>query len=239
MAAFDVRHPRWVMPEFALAYVQDGWIGQKSGTGFISTTIMRSTQSVHSHSTMFRRNDDEDTVDILEVTEWVGGRGRPASYYFKQPGRWDIFSANAGNRWPEFSPAGATRLMRLMTEYDYGWRGILHAAVRRTPLLWHFARVVTIEGDAEAAAAIKRGDLGALPQPFCSHAVALATHLGGGVRPLANIPYNQVTPGMLTISPFYDYEFSVVTPWAIKKYGIDITSQASINQREYLAARPK
>jgi hypothetical protein len=223
MVDFDVDKPYWVTPEFAASRIQDAWIAQYAGAAWYSKLIIYGTQGVHSHSAMFRRNSDR-TIDLLEMLA-IGG-GSISSYVwkvYKTSGRLDVFAPNAGNHWPEFKAQEVVAAMRTLCDYRYGYAGIFRMAVKRIPLLWRLYPPTTDDRLPAGGKPIR--------QPFCSHAVSLATHLGGGVDPVPNCPHCLVTPQMLTQSLFYDYQFTIVTPWARRHYTADILEIAKVNEQ--------
>jgi len=220
--AFDINAPLWVTPNHARASIQDAWLGQFTSNGWVSALVRAGTQGVHSHSAMFRRNADE-TVDLLELREFKGGRSKTFQYHMDQPGRIDVFSPDS-SRWPELRPAEAVAAMRRLTDCEYGWYGIWRMAARRLPVVWHLYPPTTddrlpFEGDP-------------IRQPFCSHAVSLAMQLGGKVDPVPRCPNYLVTPSQLTFSLLYRYEFSIASGDCVKKYGREILRDAANN--EYL-----
>lgn len=218
---FDVNFPFWVHPDYAEEQIQTGWIGQSLSDGWISRWVRYGTQASHSHSMMFLRNGG-DRLDLLEVREFIGGRRRSFRYHTGQSGRIDVFSTDTV-RWPEFDAAGAGYAMRDMVDYEYGWWGIFHMLLRRTPFLWYLYRPDTNDALPH--------ELTPTRQPFCSHAVSLATHRGGGVDPVPRLPHWLVSPGMLTQSLFYNYEFSIASPWCVDYYGDIILARADANQQ--------
>ena len=226
MSDFDILRLRWVTPEYAVEHIQNAWIAQYAGHGFVSSLIAGGTQSVHSHSAMFRRNvNGKTTIDVLEIREFRGGQCRPLEYHLRQRGRIDVFSTcRHGIYKDQFDAIGAVRAMRLLTQYDYGWKGIFNMLGRRIPGVWalfpsHTSDVVPIDDES-------------IRQPFCSHAVATATQVGGGVDVVPRMPNWLVTPGMLTTSMFYDYEFSIITPWCVKRHGPEIREFAKLYEAD-------
>jgi hypothetical protein len=226
MAQFDTHNPLWVSVGYARRTVQNAWLGQCRGDSYISQLIRLGTQGTHSHSMMFRRTNGD--LDVLETREGCGGRSRPVDYHFSRPSRIDCFSPNAGNRWPEFDPIGACEAMRTLTAEEYGYYGLLRMAMRRVPLIWRLYPPTTDDRLPEDGKPIR--------QPFCSHAVSLATHLGGGVDPVPRRPHCRVTPTHLTESLFYNYEFSVATDWCRFEHGTIIDSMSICN--EHMRAVP-
>ena len=232
MADFDLQQPRWVSAEYAKEMIGNAWIGQLAGASWVSRLIMSGTQSPHSHSMMFRRRayngNGATELDILELREAIGGRTKPYGYHLGQTGRIDIFAPNAGNRWPEFDPVGAVHAMRILTKYNYGYLGLIRMAARRTPLLWHLYPPTT--SDKLPHESQHAGEPAPIRQPFCSHAVSWATDIGGGVDPVPRLPHWLVSPAHLTNSLFYEYRFSIVTPWALKYYGDHLAPLAKANE---------
>lgn len=217
---FDASRPLWVGYAFAREAIQSGWIGQYMADSVISRLIRYSTQGVHSHSAMFVKNGG-GAVDVLELREFRGGQRRTLEYHFRLPSRIDVFAPDT-DRWPEFDGEGAVRAMRRLTDYAYGWLGIWRMAARRIPLVWRLYPPTVDDRLPDDGKPIR--------QPFCSHAVSLATHLGGGVDPVPRLPHYLVAPAHLTWSLFYRYQFSLAGEWAIRRYGDQILEEAAINE---------
>lgn len=209
--------PRWVTPAFADEVIQDAWVGQYLSDSLISRLIRHGTQGVHSHSQMFCRSS-RNGVDVLEMLQFRGGQRRTLKYHCSQPGRIDVFSPDY-YRWPEFDPLGAVAVMRRLTDEEYGWRGIWQMVARRLPGVWWLYPVTTDDSLTPNG-----------QKPFCSHAVSLALHAGGGVDPVPRCPHQLVTPTHLTYSLFLRYEFSIATEWCAKRYGQDIIVEAHKNE---------
>ena len=221
MPTFDVKQPLWVTADYAVQRIQDAWVMQVEGRSLISQWIRLASQGVHTHSAMFART--EDGVDVLEVREFHGGRRKPLDYHLRQEGRFDCFSPCAHGLFKDrFRPHEAVSLMRKLTECDYGYRGILQMLLRRTPFIWRMYPEITIDTLPDDAPQMR--------QPFCSQAVCMACQYGGGVDPVPRCPNFLVSPGMLTTSMFFDYEFSIVTPWAMKHYSASIMEVARLNE---------
>ena len=218
--SFDIGNPLWVTPAYAESKIQNAWIGQCLSDSYISELIRYGTQGVHSHSEMFLKNGG-GRVDILELREFKGGRRKTFQYHMKQQGRIDVFSPDMA-RWPEFDADGAVNAMRRLTDYEYGWFGIWRMLARRIPVFWRLYPPTTDDRLPEPGEPIR--------QPFCSHAVSLATHLGGGVDPVPRCPHHLVSPSQLTYSLFYNYEFSIASSWCIDRYGDGINEKARHNE---------
>ena len=134
----------------------------------------------------------------LEVREWHGGRAVTlASQVRKYPGRIDVFRTNPEQRWPEYDRSRAHQWMRRLAGCDYGYAGVLAAALLHLPFLRMVVRAQT-EDDA-----IDRRP------PFCSQACAMADRLGGGVDPVPHLADRLTEPADLARSPFYQYLFTL------------------------------
>lgn len=224
-----------VSAEEATRRIGNGWLLQYRGTGFISRAIQHTTGSVHSHSAMTQvvgnyeacladgidpeppnpktgepepitperfnaphREAIYKHIDVLELREFVGGRRRTLEWHvLKFGGAIDVFSPNAGGRWDnEWDPIRATARMRRLCDQDYGYWGVAKLALRSIPMIRRIFPVEASKAESGQEA------------PFCSQAVTLAT-MAGGIDPVPNLPSYRVTPGMLTTSMFYQYEFTI------------------------------
>ena len=140
----------------------------------------------------------EGDLFCLEIREWVGGRAVTLSSQVRRyPGRIDVYGTNPEGRWPEYDRAGASRFMRRLAGCDYGWFGLLCAAMLHLPLIRWFVRAET---DDQAN--------GSRP-PFCSDACARADRIGGGVDPVPFLSDRLTEPADLARSPFYRYRFTL------------------------------
>jgi len=141
----------------------------------------------------------EGDLFCLEVREWKGGRAVMLSSQVRRfPGRIDVFRANPEDRWPEYDRDGATRKMRRLAGCDYGYRGVLAAALLHLPLTRLFCNA-----DVDDASCDQR-------PPFCSQACALSDRVGGGVDPVVHLADNMTLPADLARSPFYQYQFTLI-----------------------------
>lgn len=204
MNTFNPARPKFVSYPYAKKLIQSGWIGQYRGTSYISRLIQYATGSVHSHSAMFRKDCNGD-VDVLEMREFQGGQTKTLHHHVENSsGLIDVFSCNAEIRW-RFDQSKAVEAMRQIVDGEYGYSGVLQLALRRTPGIWRMFPIDNSDVEKENW------------QPFCSHAVALAT-AAGGVDPVPNWPSYLVTPGDLTKSLFFEYQFTIQKeckePWA-------------------------
>lgn len=231
MPKFDVRHPFWVTPEYATSKIQDAWLLQCARPGVLNRWIELFSQGVHSHSAMLTRHVSDGTIDVLEVLQLYGGRRKPIDYYVKHPGRLDIFSPCCDGMYADtFKPQGAVAMMRTLTEYEYGYAGIIQMFLRRMPLICHIYPRLTVD-------VLPNTPSTKIRQPFCSHAVAMAYQYGGGVDPVPRQPNFLVSPAQLTNSMFFQYEFSLVTAWARQRYAADILAMAELNEALFLAKK--
>lgn len=140
-----------------------------------------------------------DDLFVLEVTGFHGGRAVLLSRQVRRrPGQIDVYGANAGARWPEYDRQAAVRFMRRLCGCQYGYAGLLGAALLHLPGVRLFVRPKL---DDEA---IDRRP------PFCSQAVAMADRLGGGVDPVPHLADRLTEPADLARSPFYQYRFTLV-----------------------------
>ena len=216
---FDVQNPFWVTPQYAAEKIQSPWIGQCLSDSWVSRAIRYGTQGAHSHSMLFLRNMWDD-LDVLEVREFKGGRRKTFNYHVNQTGRIDVFSPDV-TRWPNFNPLQAGYAMREMVDHNYGWWGVFHMFLRRTPGIWRLYSQTTVDQLPTETSPVR--------QPFCSHAVSLSTHRGG-VDPVPRCPHWLVSPSMLTQSLFYRYEFTIASPYCAKSYDGDLLSLALKNE---------
>ena len=159
------------------------------------TLISRAGRSPYGHAGMLARSGQKWCV--LEMTEWHGGRCRLLEEAVREdPGQWDVYLANAGNRWSWDRPRAVAEMWRLAKK-PYGWRHVLWVALLHLPIVRAFVPAVTADADADRHA------------PFCSEAVSIATRLAG-VQAVPNLPDRLVEPGDLARSLFYDYALTLV-----------------------------
>ena len=176
--------------------IRDGDLLLFRGTGFFSHLIRVAGRSDYSHAAKAVRWGD--TIFCCEVRELKGGRAVTLeSQVRRYPGRIDVFETNPGGRWREYDRAGSVRFMRRLAGCDYGYFGVLKAALRHLPL-WRFL----IRPDMEDQKITSR-------PPFCSEACALADRLGGGVDPVPQLADRVTEPADLARSPFYRYRFTL------------------------------
>ncbi len=211
---FDVHNPHWVTYEDALARIGQGWLGQYRGGLWGVSGLIRwgAAGAPHTHSAMFERT--QLGVNVLELREFRGGRSLPLrNHVVDNPGRIDVFSPNAGRRWPQWDADGAVRVMRGLVGNGYGYRGILRLTLRHLPFVWRFLPVETRD--------VCLGERDKGVRPFCSHAIAIACQVGGHVDPVPRLPDYLVEPCHLTWSLFFRYEFSIAplgkeaAPWVV------------------------
>lgn len=199
MTEFDVAHPVLRCYADVEERIQNGWIAQFRGTAYLSSLIMYGTGGPHSHSAMLCR--DDSGVRVMEMREGYGGRQVPLqSLVQRWPNRIDVFSIDA-TRFPDYDHDGAVRKMWELTGLDYGTLGVLRLALRKVPLLWRLWPLETKDVF----------DIRTVGAPFCSHAVAAAMRIGGGIDPVPRKPDHLVSPNDLTWSLMLSYEFTLTT----------------------------
>lgn len=163
--------------------------------------IARAGRSAHSHAAMLdyaRQLSGFSRWRILEVTQWHGGRDTSLRDSVRQyPGHWDLFRANADNRWPEWDGDAAVRRMRRFVDCEYGWLKIWSVALLRMPVMG-----TIFPADLDDSS---RDD----KPPICSEAVSIAD-CAGGVDPVPNLANRYTEPGDLARSLFYRYELTLV-----------------------------
>jgi hypothetical protein len=138
----------------------------------------------------------ESDLFCLEVRSWYGGRAVTLSSQVRRlPGRIEV---NPDDRWPQYDRRGAVRFMRRLAGCDYGYRGVVVAALLHLPLVRMF-----VHANVDDRARDRR-------PPFCSHACAMADRLGGGVDPVPHLADWLTEPADLARSPFYRYRFTLV-----------------------------
>lgn len=196
MPVFNPSKPNLAHLKDVESLVEDGSLAQYRGTGIISRWIQYATTGCHSHSAMIRRNGRG--CDVLQIREFQGGSARPLeSEVNRYPGMIDVFTLDL-ERWPEFNVRGALKYMRDLTGRDYGYWGVAHLALLRIPYvrrLWRFTADDARDSDSA---------------PFCSHAVASAYRIGGGIDPVPRTPDDLVSPAHLTTSMLFKYQFTLI-----------------------------
>lgn len=194
LTPFDWRRP--TLRSIEDAALIPGDLVQFRGRGLVASWIRWVTMGVHTHSGIVTRNGTGP--DLLEIREFIGGRRIPISAAVAQaPGRIDVFRPREAFN---VNTLGVVRVMREITAKEYGYWGIARLALQRVPIVWRLCRVSTSD------VMDRRKDRA----PFCSHAVAIAYHLGGGVDPCPRKPDHLVTPADLTWSLLFDYHCTLV-----------------------------
>ena len=141
----------------------------------------------------------EGQWSILETLQHCGGRRMPlADAVAKNPGHWDLFSADPDNRWPEFNRYLAIEKMRQFVGMPYGWAGLARLALARLPVLGRLLWPVDTDDDTPSK----------LP-PFCSQAVS-AAYRGGGIDPVPHLADAFTEPSDLGRSMFFQYTMTLV-----------------------------
>ncbi len=178
------------------ASVDDGDLLLFCGRGLVSRMIGVAGRSPYSHAAkaVWWSGD----LFCCEVREMKGGRAVTlASQVRRYPGRIDVFQANPATRWKNYDRQGAVRLMRRLAGCDYGYQGVLKAALRHFPL-WR----CLVQPDINDKKVTSQ-------PPFCSEACAMADRIGGGVDPVPHLADRITEPGDLARSPFYRYRFTL------------------------------
>ena len=178
------------------ARIRDGDLMLFRGRGVVSRLIGVAGRSEYSHAA--RVVWWGDMLFCCEVRELKGGRAVTLESQVRRfPRQIDVFETNPGNRWKEYDRSGAMRYMRRLAGCDYGYFGVLQAALRHLPV-WRF----WIRPDMNDKRITSR-------PPYCSEACALADRLGGGVDPVPHLADRVTEPADLARSPFYRYRFTL------------------------------
>jgi hypothetical protein len=166
------------------------------GRGLLSRLIGTAGRSHYTH--VARVVWWRDTLFCCEVRELKGGRAVTLeSQVRKFPGAIDVFAVNPENRWPEYDRDAADQFMLRLAGCDYGYWGVLQAALLHMPFVRFLVRPET--EDAHCAAR----------PPFCSQACVMADRIGGGVDPVPHLADRITEPADLARSPFYRYRFTL------------------------------
>jgi hypothetical protein len=166
------------------------------GTGVIARLIGSAGRSRYTHAA--RALWWGDRLFCCEVRELKGGRAVTLeSQVRRYPGRIDVFAVNPDNRWPDYNRQGAARIMQQLAGCDYGYGGVLQAALLHLPLWRLLVRPEMVDDQT--------------PQrpPFCSQACAMADRIGGGVDPVPHLADRITEPADLSRSAFYRYRFTL------------------------------
>jgi hypothetical protein len=152
--------------------------------------IARGGRSTYAHAGMLAKRGERWIV--LEMIQWHGGRWRYLDDAVRDDeGEWDLYAANAGNRWCWDRRTAVSRMWNFVGR-PYGWLHVIWVALLHLPLIRSLVPVITSDDDADRHS------------PFCSEAVAIATRLGGQ-DPVPLLPARLTEPGDLARSLFYDY----------------------------------
>ena len=166
------------------------------GRGFLSRMIGIAGRSPYTHAA--RAAWWDDLLYCCEVRELRGGRAVTLeSQVRRYPKQIDVFETNPGCRWPQYDRQGALRYIRRLAGCDYGYVGVLRAAVRHLPLWRCLLRPVINDNEVTRR------------PPFCSQACAMADRLGGNVDPVPQLADRLTEPADLARSPFYRYRFTL------------------------------
>jgi hypothetical protein len=178
------------------AEIRDGDLLLFRGRGLIARLIGTAGRSDYTHAAraVWWGND----LFCCEVRELRGGRAVTLESQVRRfPGAIDVFEANPSNRWREYNRRGAVRFLRRLAGCDYGYLGVLQAALRHAPL-WRFL----VRPDSDDKRVTDQ-------PPFCSQASTMADRLGGGVDPVPHLADRLTEPADLARSPFFRYRFTL------------------------------
>lgn len=180
----------------AVSRIRDGDLLLFRGRGIVSRLIGVAGRSEYTHAA--RAIWWGGMLFCCEVRELKGGRAVTLeSQVRKYPGVIDVFETNPDERWQEYDRAGALRIMRRLAGCDYGYLGVIKAALRHLPV-WRFL----VRPDTDDRTVASR-------PPFCSQAVAMADRVGGQVDPVPHLADRVTEPADLARSPFYRYRFTL------------------------------
>jgi hypothetical protein len=167
----------------------------RRGHGFKSRLIEAAGRTPYSHAGMAGFNAAGELF-LIDVVEGRGGGSRLLSHVIKKdPGIWDWYKSNPGNRWPEFDRAKCEAKMWEFEGIPYGWGAIRKASLFH---LWGVRLFVHCNTDDYLTAADEQ-----LP-PFCSMAVNIAC-MAGGVDPVRRLSVGLTEPGDLSRSLFFEF----------------------------------
>ena len=180
----------------AAPHIRDGDLLLFRGRGIIARLIGVAGRSEFTHAA--RAIWWGDTLFCCEVRELKGGRAVTLESQVQRfPGAIDVFETNPDRRWQEYDLAGSLRFTRRLAGCDYGYLGVLKAALRHLPL-WRFL----VRPDTNDQQFTSR-------PPFCSQAVAMAERIGGQIDPVPHLADRVTEPADLARSPFYRYRFTL------------------------------
>lgn len=176
--------------------IRDGDLLLFRGRGLLSRLIGVAGRSEYTHAA--RAVWWGDLLFCCEVRERKGGRAVTLeSQVQKYPGMIDVFETNPSRRWDDYDRRGAVSYTRRLAGCDYGYLGVLKAALRHLPL-WRFLIRPDMNDQKRTS-----------QPPFCSQACAMADRLGGGVDPVPHLADRVTEPADLARSPFYRYRFTL------------------------------
>ena len=180
----------------AESHIRDGDLVLFRGRGMVARLIGVAGRSDYTHAA--RAIWWGDTLFCCEVRELKGGRAVTLESQVRNyPGGIDVFETNPDHRWREYDLAGSLSYTRRLAGCDYGYLGVLKAALRHLPL-WRFL----VRPDTNDQHVTSR-------PPFCSQAIAMADRIGGGVDPVPQLADRVTEPADLARSPFYRYRFTL------------------------------
>ena len=189
-------HQNLVRLSQCAAAIRDGDLLLFRGNGFLSRLIAVAGRSPYTHAA--RAIWWGDLLFCCEVREFIGGRAVTLeSQVRRYPRRIDVFEVNPQGRQRDYNRQGAARFMRRLAGCDYGYFGLLTAALRHLPV-WRFLMRPDMNDQRLTS-----------QPPFCSEACAMADRLGGGVDPVPQLADRLTEPADLARSYFFRYRFTL------------------------------
>ena len=192
----DVANRNLVCLSHYSSLIRDGDLLLFRGRGIVSRMIGVAGRCEYTHAA--GAVGWGDLLFCCEVRELRGGRAVTLeSQVQKYPGAIDVFETNPGRRWREYDRLGAVRYTRRLAGCDYGYYGVLKAALRHLPL-WRFLIRPDMNDKRQTS-----------QPPYCSQACAMADRIGGRVDPVPHLADRLTEPADLARSPFYRYRFTL------------------------------
>jgi hypothetical protein len=138
-----------------------------------------------------------------------GGRAVTlSSQIVRNPGQIDLYETNPDNRHPDYNRDRATRFMKRLCGWQYGWGKLFSTAFLHIPIIRGF---IHINKKEPLAVPLHTDDL-ERPKypPFCSMACAMADRVGGGIDRVSDWADQFTEPDDLAKSDFYRYRYTLI-----------------------------
>lgn len=156
--------------------------------------ISMATNCIWIHVGMLDFDETAERWQIIDTQQWHGGRRTPLIDAVRaNPGHWDLFHTNPGERWPGYDRRLAVGKMAEWVDRPYGWASLLADAWTHVPLV----------GGLFVGDLATRVDEGR--PPYCSQAFVIATRIGGGVDMVPHRPDRFCEPVHVAQSMFCAY----------------------------------